>query len=171
MVDVVLQYAWVLYHINKDEGDESLSLLACSFPEIFIRLQNVPSNICYEVAHYQVSSKKPSQCKVWKGNFRCCCVKYKANLHDICFKIFHGYCLVFDFETQDLKMYELVLFNNIFDQVFKRLLGSFFLVFPGRRLSNTFEIQIDLKMKHPWKPLHKHIQNSLKHPRLWFLRK
>ena len=61
-----------------------------------------------------------------------------------------------DCETQDLKMYELVLFNNIFDQVFKRLLGSFFLVFPGRRLSNTFEIQIDLKMKHPWKPLHKH---------------
>ena len=58
-----------------------------------------------------------------------------------------------DCETQDLKMYELVLFNNIFDQVFKRLLGSFFLVFPGRRLSNTFEIQIDLKMKHPWKPL------------------
>ena len=64
MVDVVLQYAWVLHDINKDEGDESLSLLACNFPEIFIRIQNVPSNVCYEVAHYQVSSKKPSQCKV-----------------------------------------------------------------------------------------------------------
>ena len=28
MVVVLLQGAWVLYHINKDEGDESLSLLA-----------------------------------------------------------------------------------------------------------------------------------------------
>ena len=28
MVDVVLQGAWVLYRINKDEGDESLLLVA-----------------------------------------------------------------------------------------------------------------------------------------------
>ena len=28
MVDVVLQCVWVLYHINKVEGDESLLLLA-----------------------------------------------------------------------------------------------------------------------------------------------
>ena len=31
LVDVVLQSAWVLYHINKDESDESLPLLACNF--------------------------------------------------------------------------------------------------------------------------------------------
>ena len=35
ILDVVLQNAWVLYHINKDEVDESLPLLACYFPEIF----------------------------------------------------------------------------------------------------------------------------------------
>ena len=63
MVDIVLQYAWVLYHINKHEGDESLSLLACSFPEIFMRLQNVLSNVCYEVAHYQVSSKNQASAR------------------------------------------------------------------------------------------------------------
>ena len=28
MVDVVLQGVWVLYHVNKDEGDESQALLA-----------------------------------------------------------------------------------------------------------------------------------------------
>ena len=35
MLDVVLKNAWVLYHINKDEVDESLPLLACYFPETF----------------------------------------------------------------------------------------------------------------------------------------
>ena len=34
MLDVVLRNAWVLYHINKDEIDESLPLLACNFLEI-----------------------------------------------------------------------------------------------------------------------------------------
>ena len=32
---VVLQNAWVFYHINKDEVDESLPLIACNFSEIF----------------------------------------------------------------------------------------------------------------------------------------
>ena len=35
MLDVVLQNAWVLFHINKDEVDESLPLLDCNFLEIF----------------------------------------------------------------------------------------------------------------------------------------
>ena len=44
-----------------------------------------------------------------------------------------------------MKIYELVLFNNIFIELFGSSFGSFFLVFPSRRLSVTFEIQIDLK--------------------------
>ena len=35
MLDVALQNACVLYHISKDEVDESLSLLACNFLELF----------------------------------------------------------------------------------------------------------------------------------------
>ena len=35
MLDVVLQNAWVLYHVNKDEFDEPLPPLACNFYEIF----------------------------------------------------------------------------------------------------------------------------------------
>ena len=63
---------------------------------------------------------------------------------------------MFDCATQGLEMYELVLFN-VFVQLFSRLFRSFFLVFPGRRLSITCDIQIDLKMKHPWGALQKHI--------------
>ena len=51
MVDVVFQNAWVMYHINKDEGDESLPLLACTFSKIFKGSQISPSDVCYEVAH------------------------------------------------------------------------------------------------------------------------
>ena len=42
MLDVVLQNAWVLYHISKDEVDESLPHLAsaCNFLEIFNGKQN-----------------------------------------------------------------------------------------------------------------------------------
>ena len=76
---------------------------------------------------------------------------------------------MFDCATQVLKMYELVLFSNFFVQLFSRSFGSFFLAFPGRRLYITFDIQIDLKMKLPWKPLQKHIQNPVKHPRWRFL--
>ena len=35
MLSVALQNAWMLYNINKDEGDESLPLLTCNFLEIF----------------------------------------------------------------------------------------------------------------------------------------
>ena len=45
------------------------------------------------------------------------------------------------------KIYELVLFSNIFVQLFWSSTDSFFLVFTSR-LSVTFDIQIDLKMKH-----------------------
>ena len=45
-----------------------------------------------------------------------------------------------------MKIYEVVLFNNIFVQLSRSSFGSFFLVFPSRRLSVTFEIQIDLKI-------------------------
>ena len=100
MVGVVLQNAWVLHHINKDEGNESLSLLPCNISERLkesrsssshLAIQNVPSDVCYEVAHHQVPSKKQGRCKVCKNNFLCRCVKCKTNLYDICFEIFHGY--------------------------------------------------------------------------------
>ena len=75
-----------------------------------------------------------------------------------------------DCATQGLKMHELDLFNNVFVQLFSRLFRSFFLVFPGRRLPIICDIQIDLKMKHSWKPLQKHIQNPVKHPKWRILR-
>ena len=68
-------------------------------------------------------------------------------------------------------MYELVQFNYVFVQPFSWSLGSFVLVFPGRRLSITFKIKIDLKIKHLQKPFPKYIQNPLKHARWRFLRK
>ena len=52
---------------------------------------------------------------------------------------------MFDCAMQGLKMYELVLFSNIFVQLISSLFGSFFLVLPSRWLSITFHIQIDLK--------------------------
>ena len=66
-------------------------------------IQNVPSDVSYEVAHYQVSSRKQGMCKMWKNNFRCRFVKYKSNLYETCFEILHG-CLTFDCGTQGLKM-------------------------------------------------------------------
>ena len=65
---------------------------------------------------------------------------------------------MFDCETQGLKMYELVLFRIVLIQLFSRSFGSFFMVVPSRRLSITFDIQIDLKIKHAWKPLKKHFR-------------
>ena len=76
---------------------------------------------------------------------------------------------MFDCGTQDLKMYELGLFNNIFVHLLSSSFGFIFFVFPSRRLSIAFDIQIDLKMKHPWKLLQKLIQNAVKHPRWRFL--
>ena len=76
---------------------------------------------------------------------------------------------MFDCGTQDLKMNELGPFNKIFVQLLSSLFGSIFFVFPSRKLSITFDIQIDLKIKHPWKPLQKYIQIAVKHPRWRFL--
>ena len=100
-------------------------------------LWGVPSDVCYEVAHYQVPSKKQGMYKVYKNSFRCRCVRRKANPRDIFFATYHGYQLMFDWAMQDLKMNELVLFNNIFVQLFSSLLGSFFLAFSSRSLSIT----------------------------------
>ena len=47
--------------------------------------------------------------------------------------------------AQRPKVYELVLFNNIFVQLFWSSLSSFCLVLPSRRLSDTFDIQTDFK--------------------------
>ena len=75
MVDVVPQSEWVLYRINKDEGNESLPLLAFrrdTVNAIFskyskkgrlstshIGIRNIPSDVCYEdTKHYQVQSVK-----------------------------------------------------------------------------------------------------------------
>ena len=74
MVDVVLQGAWVLYRISKDEGDESLPLLVfrrhivdafflkyskesiLSLSHVGIR--SIPSEICYDdTKHYQLQSE------------------------------------------------------------------------------------------------------------------
>ena len=71
MVDVVLQGVWVLYHINKDEVDESLPLLAfrrnvvnATFLKYSkddrlsssnIGIRNIPLDVCYDdTKHYQV---------------------------------------------------------------------------------------------------------------------
>ena len=40
MVDVVIQGVWVLYRINKDKGNESLSLLASSASASAVMTQN-----------------------------------------------------------------------------------------------------------------------------------
>ena len=50
--------------------------------------------------------------------------------------------------AQCAKIYDLDLFNNIFVQLFWSSFGYFALVLPSRRLSITFDIQTDLKMKH-----------------------
>ena len=74
MVDVVPQSAWVLYRINKDEGDETLPVLAFQrhvANAIFLKyskegrlssnhsgIRNVPSDVCYDdTKHYQVQSE------------------------------------------------------------------------------------------------------------------
>ena len=74
MVDVVLQGAWVLYRVSKDEDDESLPLLVfrrhivdafflkyskesiLSLSHVGIR--SIPSEICYDdTKHYQLQSE------------------------------------------------------------------------------------------------------------------
>ena len=49
---------------------------------------------------------------------------------------------MFDCTMQGLKMNELVLFTNIFVQLVSSLLGSFFFIFPSRRLPITLFILI-----------------------------
>ena len=50
MVHVVLQGMWILYRINKDEGDEPLPLLGFR--------RDVVSVICYnDTKHYRVQSE------------------------------------------------------------------------------------------------------------------
>ena len=75
MVDFVRQDAQTLYRINKDEGDESLPLLA--FRSHFVKviflkyskegrlcpshlgIRNISSDFCYDdTKHYQVPSKQ-----------------------------------------------------------------------------------------------------------------
>ena len=75
MIDVVRQGVWVLYRIKKDEGDESLPLLAFRRDDvsaIFLKysnegrlssshvgIWNIPSDVCYDDAkHYQVQSEQ-----------------------------------------------------------------------------------------------------------------
>ena len=64
MVNVVLQRVWVFYRINKDEGNESLTLLALRrdvgnaiFLEYskegrlssgYVEIRNIPSIVCYD---------------------------------------------------------------------------------------------------------------------------
>ena len=90
MVDVVLQGAWVLYPITKDEGVESLPLLA--FPRhvvnaIFLKyskegrlpsshlgIRNIPSHICYlsNFATQNITRCTPPRLKLtlpWWGSF------------------------------------------------------------------------------------------------------
>ena len=68
MVDAVLQGAWILYHIAKDEGHESVPLPASKrdvVNAIFLkyskegrsssshgRIQNIPSDACYDTKYY-----------------------------------------------------------------------------------------------------------------------
>ena len=64
MLDVVPQGAWVLYHINKDEGDETLPFLVFrrhTVYAIFLKyskedrlssshlgIRIIPSDVCYD---------------------------------------------------------------------------------------------------------------------------
>ena len=74
MVEVVLQCVWVLYHINKDEGDESLPFSSfskrccqCNLYENSKEsrlssshegIRNIRSDVCYDdTKYYQVQSE------------------------------------------------------------------------------------------------------------------
>ena len=55
MVDAFLQGEWVLHHINKDEGDESLPLLVfqrhvvnANFSSCHAGIRNIASDVCYD---------------------------------------------------------------------------------------------------------------------------
>ena len=73
MVDVILQGAWVLYDINKDERDESLPLRAFrrrAVNAIFLKtskegklssshlgIRDIPSDVCYDDTKHQMQSE------------------------------------------------------------------------------------------------------------------
>ena len=91
MVDVVLQNAWVLYHINKDEGDESLSLLACNFFDRTMsefRMSHQMPVMRWHIIRCHLKNKACVRCTRITSD---AAVRCKANLHDIFFEIFHGY--------------------------------------------------------------------------------
>ena len=87
---------------------------------------------------------KQGKCKVYKRTLDA--AKYNINLSVYVLKYFKD--ISQRLTAPRVKIYELVLLNNIFVQLFWSSFGSFFLVFTCRRLSVTFNIQIDLKMKH-----------------------
>ena len=77
MVDVVVQGVWLLHHINKDEGDEYLPLLAFRrhvvnviflkyskegrLSSIHLRIRNIQPAVCYDdTKHYKVQSEHRS---------------------------------------------------------------------------------------------------------------
>ena len=66
MIDVVLQNAWVLLDINKDEGDESLPLLACNFFKIFkkkIRMSHRMSVMRWYITRCHLKDKACVRCE------------------------------------------------------------------------------------------------------------
>ena len=118
MVDVVLQGAWVLYRINKDEGDKSLPVLTFQrhfVYSIFLKyskkdrlssshvgIPNIASDICYDdTKHYQVQSEQrrtrnPSKYLrwiifAWKVNSLKSSTGYAKTLHLRCLKGFWIY--------------------------------------------------------------------------------
>ena len=104
-LDIVLQYVCVLHRINKDEGDQSMPLLAFErevviFPKyskegtlssIEVGIRNIPSDVCCDdTKRYQMQSgeKQQGRCKVRKKNSRRRYIKYKSTW---CFEIFQYY--------------------------------------------------------------------------------
>ena len=94
MIDVVLQNAWVLYDINKDEGDESLPLLACNFSKIFkkkkkIRMSHRMSVMRWHITRCHLKDKASVRCEKITSDGAVQNVKQMTN--DKCFEILHGY--------------------------------------------------------------------------------
>ena len=92
------------------------------------------------------SAAKQGRCKVCKKNSRRCYVKCKSMWY-----VFWNISMIFaNVWSRNVGFKNVLIrsvFNNIFVQLFWSLTGSFFLIFPSR-LSVTFDIQFDLKIKH-----------------------
>ena len=82
-LNVIIQGVWVLHRINKDEGDQSLPLLAfrrhfvnaiflknpkeCRLFLSHLGIRNVPSDVCYDdTKHHQVQSEHKSYQNTFK---------------------------------------------------------------------------------------------------------